>query len=771
MSKKKLTYSLNYRKPKSEYNDSDELMICIRYYHRCDKTQKTKVIKKSTGIKCKLQDWNSDWHKTSLRSPIMDSDPNYKKKNKILKDKVKTFNLDDLFSTVKNDSFSPYLNSKLPIGPLDKKWTNHKNTIDLVSPANKRNIDVIVVGTGLAGGSACATLAELGYNVKAFCFQDSPRRAHSIAAQGGINAAKNYQGDGDSTYRLFYDTVKGGDYRSREENVYRLAEVSANIIDQCVAQGVPFARDYGGLLDNRSFGGVLVSRTFYAKGQTGQQLLLGAYSAMNRQIARGKIQMFNRHEMLDVVIVDGKARGIITRNLVNGKVERHSAHAVVLATGGYGNVFYLSTNAMGSNVTAAWKAHKRGAYFANPCFTQIHPTCIPVSGDHQSKLTLMSESLRNDGRIWVPKNVEDVDKIRNGTLKPTEINEENRDYFLERRYPAFGNLVPRDVASRAAKERCDAGFGVNKTGEAVYLDFASAITRYGKEQALVTGKDDSNDEIIQTLGKEIIKKKYGNLFQMYEKIVDQNPYETPMMIYPAVHYTMGGVWVDYNLMTTVPGLYAIGEANFSDHGANRLGASALMQGLADGYFVLPYTIGDYLSDDISTGPIANDTEEFLAAETEAKQKLEFFVNNKGSKSVDYFHKKLGKIMWNKCGMARNKKDLESAISEISKLRKEFWSEVKVPGDKNEFNEELAKAGRVADFLELGELFAKDALEREESCGGHFREEYQTKEGEATRKKEFQFVSAWEYVGEPKNAILHKEKLEYQNIEVKERSYK
>ena len=771
MSKKKLTYSLNYRKPKSEYNDSDELMICIRYYHRCDKTQKTKVIKKSTGIKCKLQDWNSDWHKTSLRSPIKDSDPNYKKKNKILKDKVKTFNLDDLFSTVKNDSFSPYLNSKLPIGPLDKKWTNHKNTIDLVSPANKRNIDVIVVGTGLAGGSACATLAELGYNVKAFCFQDSPRRAHSIAAQGGINAAKNYQGDGDSTYRLFYDTVKGGDYRSREENVYRLAEVSANIIDQCVAQGVPFARDYGGLLDNRSFGGVLVSRTFYAKGQTGQQLLLGAYSAMNRQIARGKIQMFNRHEMLDVVIVDGKARGIITRNLVNGKVERHSAHAVVLATGGYGNVFYLSTNAMGSNVTAAWKAHKRGAYFANPCFTQIHPTCIPVSGDHQSKLTLMSESLRNDGRIWVPKNVEDVDKIRNGTLKPTEINDENRDYFLERRYPAFGNLVPRDVASRAAKERCDAGFGVNKTGEAVYLDFASAITRYGKEQALVTGKDDSNDEIIQTLGKEIIKKKYGNLFQMYEKIVDQNPYETPMMIYPAVHYTMGGVWVDYNLMTTVPGLYAIGEANFSDHGANRLGASALMQGLADGYFVLPYTIGDYLSDDISTGPIANDTEEFLAAENEAKQKLEFFVNNKGSKSVDYFHKKLGKIMWNKCGMARNKKDLESAISEISKLRKEFWSEVKVPGDKNEFNEELAKAGRVADFLELGELFAKDALEREESCGGHFREEYQTKEGEATRKKEFQFVSAWEYVGEPKNAILHKEKLEYQNIEVKERSYK
>ena len=614
-------------------------------------------------------------------------------------------------------------------------------------------------------------LLELGYNVKAFCFQDSPRRAHSIAAQGGINAAKNYQGDGDSVYRLFYDTVKGGDYRSREENVYRLAEVSANIIDQCVAQGVPFARDYGGLLDNRSFGGVLVSRTFYAKGQTGQQLLLGAYSAMNRQIARGKIKMYNRHEMLDVVLVDGKARGIITRNLVNGEIERHSAHAVVLATGGYGNVFYLSTNAMGSNVTAAWKAHKRGAYFANPCFTQIHPTCIPVSGDHQSKLTLMSESLRNDGRIWVPKNIDDVEAIRKGNLKPTEIKEEDRDYFLERRYPAFGNLVPRDVASRAAKERCDAGFGVNKTGEAVYLDFASSITRYGKEQALVNGEDENNEEIIEKLGKEIIKKKYGNLFQMYEKIVDQNPYETPMMIYPAVHYTMGGIWVDYNLMTTIPGLYAIGEANFSDHGANRLGASALMQGLADGYFVLPYTIGDYLSDEISTGPIANDSEEFIIAEKEARAKLDTLINNKGSKSVDYFHKKLGKIMWNKCGMARNKKDLELAISEISKLRKEFWKEVKVPGDQNEFNEELAKAGRVADFLELGELFAKDALEREESCGGHFREEYQTKEGEATRKKEFQFVSAWEYVGEPRDAILHKEKLEYKNIEVKERSYK
>jgi succinate dehydrogenase / fumarate reductase flavoprotein subunit len=771
MSKKKLTYSLNYRRPKSEYKPSDELMICIRYYHKCENTKKTKIIKKSTGVKCKLKDWNSDWHKSSDRTPIKYTDPHHKKKNKILKDKVKSFDIEELFKSVKNDSFSDYLKSKLPNGPIEKKWTNHKNSINLVSPANKRNIDVIVVGTGLAGGSACATLAELGYNVKAFCFQDSPRRAHSIAAQGGINAAKNYQGDGDSIYRLFYDTVKGGDYRSREENVYRLAEVSANIIDQCVAQGVPFARDYGGLLDNRSFGGVLVSRTFYAKGQTGQQLLLGAYSAMNRQIARGKIEMHNRHEMLDVVLVDGKARGIITRNLVNGEIERHSAHAVVLATGGYGNVFYLSTNAMGSNVTAAWKAHKRGAYFANPCFTQIHPTCIPVSGDHQSKLTLMSESLRNDGRIWVPKNIKDVESIRNGSLSPTEILEENRDYFLERRYPAFGNLVPRDVASRAAKERCDAGFGVNKTGEAVYLDFASAITRYGKEQALINGLDDSNSEVIEKLGKEIIKKKYGNLFQMYEKIVDQNPYETPMMIYPAVHYTMGGIWVDYNLMTTIPGLYAIGEANFSDHGANRLGASALMQGLADGYFVLPYTIGDYLSDDISTGPIANDTKEFIEAENNAKEKLDYLINNKGSKSVDYFHKKLGKIMWNKCGMARNKKDLESAIKEISELRNEFYKEVKVPGDQNEFNEELAKAGRVADFLELGELFAKDALEREESCGGHFRDEYQTKEGEATRKKEFQFVSAWEYVGEPKNAILHKEKLEYENIEVKERSYK
>ena len=663
------------------------------------------------------------------------------------------------------------LKSNIPEGPLADKWTNHKNKINLVNPANKRLIDIIVVGTGLAGGSAAATLAELGYNVKAFCFQDSPRRAHSIAAQGGINAAKNYQGDGDSTYRLFYDTVKGGDYRSREANVYRLAEVSTNIIDQCVAQGVPFARDYGGLLDNRSFGGVLVSRTFYAKGQTGQQLLLGAYSAMNRQIGRGKIKMYNRHEMLDIVIVDGKARGIITRNLISGEIERHSAHAVVLGTGGYGNVFYLSTNAMGSNVTAAWKAHKRGAYFANPCYTQIHPTCIPVSGDHQSKLTLMSESLRNDGRIWVPKKIEDAKAIQNKSLKPTLIKEEDRDYFLERRYPAFGNLVPRDVASRAAKERCDAGFGVNSTGEAVFLDFASAIKRYGKEQAYVKGFDENDENLVNTLGKEVVKGKYGNLFQMYEKIVDENPYETPMMIYPAVHYTMGGIWVDYNLQTSVPGLYAIGEANFSDHGANRLGASALMQGLADGYFVLPYTIGNYLSDDIRTGPISTETKEFDEAEKNVREKIDSFINNKGNKPVDYFHKKLGKIMWNKCGMARNKKDLESAIEEISALRKDFYKNVLVPGSADQFNEELAKAGRVADFLELGELFAKDALVREESAGGHFREEYQTPEGEAKRRKEFQFVSAWEFKGEPKDAVLHKEELVYENIEVKERSYK
>ena len=663
------------------------------------------------------------------------------------------------------------LESKVPQGPLKDKWTDYKNKINLVNPANKRHIDVIVVGTGLAGGSASATLAELGYNVKAFAYQDSPRRAHSIAAQGGINAAKNYQGDGDSTYRLFYDTVKGGDYRSREANVYRLAEVSANIIDQCVAQGVPFARDYGGLLDNRSFGGVLVSRTFYAKGQTGQQLLLGAYSAMNRQIARGKIEMFNRHEMLDLVIVDGKARGIIARNLVTGEIERHSAHAVVVASGGYGNVYFLSTNAMGSNVTAAWKIHKKGAYFANPCYTQIHPTCIPRSGDYQSKLTLMSESLRNDGRIWVPKNLDDVKAIREGKKKPTDLSEDERDYYLERRYPAFGNLVPRDVASRAAKERCDAGHGVNATGEAVYLDFASAITRYGKEQAKIQNISNPSEAKVYELGQKIVEAKYGNLFQMYEKIVDENPYETPMMIYPAVHYTMGGVWVDYNLMTTVPGCYAIGEANFSDHGANRLGASALMQGLADGYFVLPYTIGDYLADDIRTGTISTETKEFDDAEKAVKERIKFFVDNKGKNSVDYYHKKLGKIMWDKCGMSRNQEGLKEAIQEISELRKDFWKNVSVPGGDKEYNEELAKAGRVADFLELGELFAKDALEREESAGGHFREEYQTAEGEAKRLKEYQFVSAWEYKGEPKDAILHKEPLEYENIEVKERSYK
>jgi succinate dehydrogenase / fumarate reductase flavoprotein subunit len=664
------------------------------------------------------------------------------------------------------------LDAKIPEGPIAEKWTNHKNNINLVSPANKRQIDVIVVGTGLAGGSAAATLAELGYNVKAFCFQDSPRRAHSIAAQGGINAAKNYQGDGDSTYRLFYDTVKGGDYRSREANVYRLAEVSTNIIDQCVAQGVPFARDYGGLLDNRSFGGVLVSRTFYAKGQTGQQLLLGAYSAMNRQIGRGKIKMYNRHEMLDLVKVDGKARGIITRNLVTGEIDRHAAHAVVIASGGYGNLFYLSTNAMGSNVTAAWKIHKQGAYFANPCFTQIHPTCIPVSGGHQSKLTLMSESLRNDGRIWVPKKKEDAAAIRAGKLKPTDLAEEDRDYYLERRYPAFGNLVPRDVASRAAKERCDQGYGVNKTGEAVYLDFADAIVRYGKEKAHVKGLEETDMTLVQKLGKEIIKAKYGNLFQMYEKIVDQNPYETPMMIYPAVHYTMGGVWVDYNLMTTIPGCFAIGEANFSDHGANRLGASALMQGLADGYFVLPYTIGDYLADDIRTGPVTTDSSEFDAAEASVRAQIDAFMNNKGSKTVDYFHRKLGKIIWDKCGMSRNEKQLKEAMKEVKALREEFYKEVFVPGTADSFNEPLAKALRVADFLELGELFAKDALERSESCGGHFREESQSPEGEALRDDaNFTFVSAWEYKGEPSAAKLHKEELNYENIELKTRSYK
>ena len=746
---KKITYSLNYRKPKEEYSENCELTVCVRYYQKLD-NGKHKVVKKSTGVKCKLKDWDSDWHKSENRHPIKSTDSNYLEKNRIIRDKSI-----DLHSFIKD--FSPLKS----ISSLNSKV-----------PANKRNIDIIVVGTGLAGGSACATLAEQGYNVKAFCFQDSSRRAHSIAAQGGINAAKNYQGDGDSVHRLFYDTIKGGDYRSRESNVYRLAEVSSSIIDQCVAQGVPFAREYGGLLDNRSFGGVLVSRTFYAKGQTGQQLLLGAYSAMNRQVARGKIQMNTRHEMMDIVIVDGKARGIITRNLINGKIEKHSAHAVVLATGGYGNLFYLSTNAMGSNVSAAWKVHKKGALFANPSFTQIHPTCIPVSGDYQSKLTLMSESLRNDGRIWVPKKIEDADKIRKGELKPGDLKEDDRDYYLERRYPAFGNLVPRDVASRAAKERCDSGFGVNKTGEAVFLDFSSSIIRYGKEKALINGLDTKDLKLVKELGEGVIRSKYGNLFQMYEKIVDENPYKTPMMIYPAVHYTMGGLWVDYNLMTTIPGCYAIGEANFSDHGANRLGASALMQGLADGYFVLPNTINDYLADDIKTGPISDKSPEFEKAKKNIEEKISKIMNNKGSKSVDYFHKILGKIIWNNCGMSRNKNDLKKAIKEIQKLRKDFYKSVRVNGDQYSFNESLAKALRVADFMELGELFALDALNRNESCGGHFREEYQTKEGEALRNDEdYKFVSAWEYNQNIEFSKLHKEPLEFENVELKNRSYK
>jgi len=664
------------------------------------------------------------------------------------------------------------LDAKIPEGPLEEKWSKHKGNIRLVSPANKRLIDVIVVGTGLAGSSAAASLAEMGYNVKAFCFQDSARRAHSIAAQGGINAAKNYQNDGDSVHRLFYDTIKGGDYRSREANVYRLAEVSANIIDQCVAQGVPFAREYGGLLDNRSFGGVQVSRTFYAKGQTGQQLLLGAYSALSRQVAKGNVQMYARHEMLEVVVVDGKARGIIARNLTTGEIERHSAHAVVLATGGYGNVFYLSTNAMGSNVTAAWRAHRKGAFFGNPSFTQIHPTCIPVSGSYQSKLTLMSESLRNDGRIWVPAKKEDAIAVREGRLKPVDIPEQDRDYYLERRYPAFGNLVPRDVASRAAKERCDAGFGVNKTGEAVFLDFASAIERYGKTEANVRGIKNPSDAEVRALGKEVVAAKYGNLFQMYEKITDDNPYETPMKIYPAVHYTMGGLWVDYNLMTTVPGLFAAGEANFSDHGANRLGASALMQGLADGYFVLPYTIGEFLADDIRTGRIPTDSPEFDAAEKEVADRLNSLVNNKGKTPVDDFHRRLGLIMWNKCGMARSAEGLREAISEIQALREEFYRDVLVPGSAEGVNMELEKAGRVADFIELGELMCLDALNREESCGGHFREEHQTPEGEALRMDEtFAFVSAWEFTGNPSEPLYHREDLAFENVELKTRSYK
>ena len=636
------------------------------------------------------------------------------------------------------------LDSKIPKGPLDQKWTKYKSSVPLVSPANKLKLEIIVVGTGLAGASAAASLAEMGYKVKVFCFQDSPRRAHSIAAQGGINAAKNYQNDGDSIYRLFYDTIKGGDYRSREANVHRLAEVSTSIIDQCVAQGVPFAREYGGTLDNRSFGGVQVSRTFYARGQTGQQLLLGAYSALSRQISKGNVKMYNRHEMVDVVKVEGKARGIIVKNLIDGSFSRFSAHAVVLATGGYGNVYYLSTNAMGSNVTASWRVHKKGAYFANPSFCQIHPTCIPVSGEYQSKLTLMSESLRNDGRIWVPRKKGD-NRI------PTEIPEEDRDYYLERRYPAFGNLVPRDVASRAAKERCDEGYGVGSSGLAVYLDFEKAIQKHGKN---------------------VISAKYGNLFEMYQKITDENPYETPMRIFPAIHYTMGGLWVDYNLMTNIPGLYAIGECNFSDHGANRLGASALMQGLADGYFVLPYTIGDYLSHEISNAVISTDHEEFVKAENEAKKITDILLNNNGNKSVESFHKRLGKIIWDNCGMSRNETDLTNSLEQLSSLKKEFWDDVRVLGSKNSFNPELSKAERLADFMELGELMIYDALDRKESCGGHFREEYQTKEGEALRNDEdFLYVSAWEYGGSSTKPTLHKENLEFEVAKPTQRSYK
>ena len=656
------------------------------------------------------------------------------------------------------------INSNIPEGELTNKWTKFKSSVPLVNPSNKRNLEVIVVGSGLAGASAAATLAEMGYKVKCFCFQDSPRRAHSIAAQGGINAAKNYQNDGDSTYRLFYDTIKGGDYRSREANVHRLAEVSVNIIDQCVAQGVPLAREYGGLLDNRSFGGTQVQRTFYAAGQTGQQLLLGAYSALERQIGMGKVEMFTRHEMLEVVKIDGKARGIIARNLITGELERHFGHAVVLGTGGYGNVFYLSTNAMGSNVTAAWKATRQGAYFANPCYTQIHPTCIPVSGDHQSKLTLMSESLRNDGRIWVPKKKDD-------TRKASDIPEDERDYYLERRYPAFGNLVPRDVASRAAKERCDAGYGVGSSKLAVYLDFKANTERYGKIEASKAGIHNPDAETCLRLGTAVVKEKYGNLFDMYAQITGENPYETPMRIYPAVHYTMGGLWVDYNLMTSVPGLYCTGEANFSDHGANRLGASALMQGLADGYFVLPYTIGAYLSKEISVQAIPTDHPAFAEAEAKAKGILDTLIGIKGTKSVDHFHKKLGLIMWDKCGMARSEEGLKWAIAEIQQLKRDFWSDVRVPGTADEYNTELEKAGRVADFIELGELMCLDALDRNESCGGHFREEYQTEEGEALRDDEnYAYVAAWENKGDG-TFELHKEELKFENIKIAQRSYK
>ncbi|MFM7672638.1 MAG: fumarate reductase/succinate dehydrogenase flavoprotein subunit [Bacteroidota bacterium] len=657
------------------------------------------------------------------------------------------------------------LDSKIPAGSLEQKWTYYKGHCKLVNPANKRKLEVIVVGTGLAGASAAASLGELGYKVKAFCFQDSPRRAHSIAAQGGINAAKNYQNDGDSVFRLFYDTVKGGDYRAREANVHRLAEVSVNIIDQCVAQGVPFARDYGGLLNNRSFGGTQVKRTFYAAGQTGQQLLIGAYQALERQVALGNVSMHSRHEMLDVVVINGKARGIICRNLVTGELERHFGHAVLLCTGGYGNVFYLSTNAMGSNVTAAWKAHKKGAYFGNPCFTQIHPTCIPVSGDHQSKLTLMSESLRNDGRIWVPKQKGDK-------RKPNDIPEEERDYYLERRYPAFGNLVPRDVASRAAKERCDAGYGVGTTGQAVYLDFKhNLINKYGRAEANKHGIQNPDTETLIRLGKEVVKEEYGNLFDMYEKITGENPYEVPMRIYPAVHYTMGGLWVDYELMTTVKGLYALGEANFSDHGANRLGASALMQGLADGYFVIPYTIGNYLADDIATQSIPTDHPAFAEAEKQAAERIERLMNIQGTQTVESFHKRLGKIIWDKCGMARSESGLKQAIAEIQALKKEFWSDVRIPGSPNGMNPELDKAGRVADFIELGELMCQDALDRTESCGGHFREESQTEDGEALRNDEqYAYVAAWEFTGEHQWS-LHKEKLDFEVAKPSQRSYK
>ena len=656
------------------------------------------------------------------------------------------------------------LNSKIPAGEMNAKWEDYKGHVKLVNPANKRKLEVIIVGTGLAGASAAASLGELGYKVKTFCFQDSPRRAHSIAAQGGINAAKNYQNDGDSVFRLFYDTVKGGDYRAREANVHRLSEVSAAIIDHCVAQGVPFAREYGGLLSNRSFGGTQVQRTFYAAGQTGQQLLLGAYSALERQVALGNVTQYSRHEMLDVVMIDGKARGVIVRDLVTGKLERHFGHAVLLCTGGYGNVFYLSTNAMGSNVTAAWKAHKKGAFFGNPCFTQIHPTCIPVSGDYQSKLTLMSESLRNDGRIWVPKQ-------KNDNRKAVDIPEEERDYYLERRYPAFGNLVPRDVASRAAKERCDEGYGVGTTKLAVYLDFADAIKRYGKIEAGKQGNTNVDEATIIALGNDVVKEKYGNLFEMYEKITGENPYEMPMRIYPAVHYTMGGLWVDYELTTTVPGLYALGEANFSDHGANRLGASALMQGLADGYFVIPYTIGNYLADEIRNPSLPTSHPAFEATEKEVSDRLQTLMNIKGTQTAESFHKRLGKIMWDKCGMARNAQILQEAITEIQQLKKEFWSDVRIPGEINELNPELDKAGRVADFIELGELMCKDALNRNESCGGHFREESQTEDGEAKRDDEnFSYVSAWEFKGES-NWDLHKEALDFEIVKPSQRSYK